>query len=320
MFLRNGFLDECQERTVPNPITLLLKKQICKKMKQTKRVLVAGATGYLGQYLVQELKKRGFWVRVLIRKEAQKQKFNSVDDFVIGQATEPDSIKGVTKNIDWIFSTIGITRQKDGMTYMDVDYQANSNLLAEALQSKSEAFQYISAINGDKLKYLKIFEAKEKFVDELRKSNIEHCIIRPNGFFSDMKDFLTMAKTGRVYLFGDGEFKLNPIHGEDLAKVCVDNMVAGAKEDTVGGCDILSQNELAEMALKAWNKPNKISHLPDWTRRFTIWLLRTFTSSKTYGPIEFFLTAMAFDNIANQYGTNRLKDFFELEVKNMTKK
>ena len=34
----------------------------------TKRVLVAGATGYLGKYLVKELKKRGFWVRVLIRK------------------------------------------------------------------------------------------------------------------------------------------------------------------------------------------------------------------------------------------------------------
>lgn len=30
----------------------------------TKKVLVAGATGYLGQYLVKELKTRGYWVRV----------------------------------------------------------------------------------------------------------------------------------------------------------------------------------------------------------------------------------------------------------------
>jgi len=29
-----------------------------------KRVLVAGATGYLGQYLVKELKKKNYWVRV----------------------------------------------------------------------------------------------------------------------------------------------------------------------------------------------------------------------------------------------------------------
>lgn len=150
------------------------------------------------------------------------------------------------------------------MTYMDVDYQGNSNLLKEALHVKVKSFQYISAINGDKLKHLKIFEAKEKFVDELKNSGIDYCILRPNGFFSDMKDFLNMAKAGRVYLFGDGKFKLNPIDGEDLAKVCVDKIVEGVKEETVGGVDILSQNELAELALKAWGKPIKISHLPDF--------------------------------------------------------
>lgn len=283
----------------------------------TKKVLVAGATGYLGQHLVRELKSRGFWVRVLIRKESQKDRFKEVDDFFIGQITEPNTVKGITNNIDWVFSVIGITRQKDGMTYMDVDYQGNSNLLKEALKDKVTAFQYISAINGAKLRQLKIFEAKEKFVDELISSGIRYCVLRPNGFFSDIKDFLNMAKAGRVYLFGDGKLKLNPIHGEDLAKVCLDTMIAGCKEETVGGVDIFTQNELAELALKAWHKPIKISHLPDWTRRFTIWFLRTFTSSKTYGPIEFFLTAMAHDNIANQYGSNRLEDFFKLEVKRM---
>ncbi|GAB3002444.1 SDR family oxidoreductase [Cyclobacterium sediminis] len=284
-----------------------------------KKVLVAGATGYLGQFLVKELKKRGYWVRVLIRKETQKSLFKEVDDFFVGQVTDPDSIKGITKGIDWVFSSIGITRQKEGMRYMDVDYQGNSNLLKEAIKEKVEAFQYISAINGDKLRQLKIFEAKERFVDELKKSGLQYCILRPNGFFSDMKDFLSMAKAGRVYLFGDGLKRLNPIHGEDLAKVCVDQMKLGTKEATVGGPDILSQNDLAALALKAWQKPIKIIHLPDWTRRFTIWLLRTFTSSKTYGPVEFFMTAMAFDNIADSYGNHKLGDFFKIEVEKMKK-
>ena len=281
------------------------------------KVLVAGATGYLGQYLVKELKKRGFWVRVLIRNEHQKDKFNAVDDFFIGQITEPESLHGITKNIDLVFTTIGITRQKDGMTYMDVDYQGNSNLLKESLKDRVKSFQYISAMNGDKHRNLKIFEAKEKFVDELKDSKINHCVLRPNGFFSDMKDFLNMARGGSVYLFGHGRFKLNPIHGEDLAKVCVDLMIEGVKEESVGGIDILSQNELAEMALKAWGNSIKIIHLPDWIRRFTIWLLRTFTSSKTYGPIEFFLTLMAEDNIANSYGNKRLANYFKLETTSM---
>ena len=40
---------------------------------ENKRVLVAGATGYLGQFLVKELTKRNFEVRVLIRKETSKR-------------------------------------------------------------------------------------------------------------------------------------------------------------------------------------------------------------------------------------------------------
>ncbi|WP_298536094.1 SDR family oxidoreductase [uncultured Algibacter sp.] len=283
----------------------------------TKNALVAGATGYLGKYLVKELKKRGYWIRVLIRKEEQKHIFDSVDEFFVGQITKPDTLKGITKNIDWVFTTLGITRQKDGMTYMDVDYKGNSNLLKMAVQDKVKSFQYISAINGDKLRHLKIFEAKEKFVDELKASKLDYSIMRPNGFFSDMGDFLKMAKGGRVYLFGHGNYKLNPIDGEDLAKVCIDNMEKKVKEETVGGIDVFTQNELAELALKSWKKPIKISHLPDWIRQFTIWFLRTFTSSKTYGPIEFFLTAMANDNIATKYGSKQLKDFFELEVLKM---
>lgn len=289
-------------------------------MMNTKKVLVAGASGYLGQFLVKELTNRGYSIRVLIRKESQKKLFSNVDDFFIGEVTDAESIKGLTNGIDWIISTIGITRQKDGLTYMDVDYQGNSNLLKEALKDKVKAFQYISAINGDKLRHLKIFEAKEKFVDELKGSGINYSIMRPNGFFSDMRDFLNMAKSGRVYLFGDGNYKLNPIHGEDLAKVCINNLEAGVEEETIGGKEIFTQNELAELALKAWHKPIKINHLPDWTRRFTIWFLRTFTSSKTYGPVEFFLTAMASDNIAKQYGNKILEDFFNDEASKMMKK
>ena len=282
-----------------------------------KKVLIAGATGYLGQNLVKELKKRGFWVRILIRKESQKAIFEDVDDYFIGQITDAETLKDVAKNIDLVFTAVGITRQKDGLTYMDVDYQGNANLLHEAKKSKVESFLYVSAINGDKLRHLKIFEAKERFVDELKVSGLNYTIIRPNGFFSDMSDFLEMAKGGRVYLFGHGNFKLNPISGADLAKICVDKILANEKEITAGGQAILTQNELATLALKAWNKKIKITHLPDWIRTFIIWILRTFTSSKTYGPYEFFLTAMASDNIATQYGKDKLEDFFDSEVQKL---
>ncbi len=282
---------------------------------QHTNVLLAGATGYLGRHLLKVLIEKQNQVVAIVRKPNQID--NPNENFLeIKQAevTKPETLRDICKGIDTVISTIGITRQKDDLTYMDVDYQANMNLLAEAKKSGVSHFVYVSAINGDKHRHLKIFEAKEKFVDALKTSGLNYTIVRPNGFFSDMKDFLQMAKSGRVYLFGSGNQKFNPIHGEDLAKAIVDNLEDYNNELTVGGPDILSLNDISKLALTSLNKPIKITHLPDWIRRFTIWTLRTFTSVKIYGPIEFFLTLMADDNVAPTYGRYHLKDYFREEA------
>ena len=129
-----------------------------------------------------------------------------------------------------------------------------------------------------------------------------------------MKDFLKMAKTGKVYLFGDGKFKLNPIHGKDLANEVVKSIRQDKKEINIGGPDLLSQNEIAELALKAFNKPKKIIHLPDWIRRISLWSARTFTGVKTYGSIEFFMTTMVMETEAPQFGNHKLEAFFNDEA------
>ncbi|GET34543.1 3-beta hydroxysteroid dehydrogenase [Prolixibacter bellariivorans] len=284
----------------------------------TETVLLAGATGYLGHYIAEELIRQNIPAKIIARRPEKVEYLGGENREIIhAEVTRPETLIGVCEGVTTVISSIGITRQKDGLTYMDVDYQANLNLLNEAKKAGVRKFIYVSAINGDKYRQLKIFQAKEAFVDALKASGLDYTVMRPNGFFSDMRDFLDMAKGGRVYLFGDGHYQMNPIHGEDLAKVCVNAISSEEKEIAVGGPDNLSQNELATLALKAWNKPIKITHLPDWIRRMTIGLVRTFTSSKTYGPIEFFLTLMADDQLAPNYGEHHLEDFFKKEAERM---
>ena len=216
------------------------------------RVLLAGATGYLGGYIAKELLRRSYPVRAIARNpEKLKQNDIEVTEIIQTEITQPDSIKDCCKNIDVVISTIGITRQKDDLTYMDVDYQANVNLLQEAKQYGVKKFIYISVLNGENLRHLKICDAKELFVEQLIKSGLEYCIIRPNGFFSDMTEFYTMAKKGRVYLFGDGELKTNPIHGEDLAAVCVEAIDKPDQEIKVGGPETFTHNKIAAAAFEA---------------------------------------------------------------------
>ncbi len=155
-----------------------------------------------------------------------------------------------------------------------------------------------------------ICSAKELFVDELKRFGLDHCIIRPNGYFSDMEEFFDMAQKGRIYLFGDGEYKLNPIHGEDLAPIFVDAIEKKEKEIEVGGPETLSHSEIASIAFDAAGKEEKITHIPEWLINLTLFLLRTFTSQKFYGPKEFFLTVLSRDMVAPETGEHTLREFY----------
>jgi uncharacterized protein YbjT (DUF2867 family) len=276
-----------------------------------KKILLAGPTGYLGIYIAKELQRRSCFYRAVARSpEILKQNDIKANEMLKAELTDPDSIKECCKGIDVVISTVGITKQKDGLTYMDVDYQANMNLLKEAKKSGVKKFIYVSVLNGEKLRNLKICDAKEMFVEQLKKPGIDYCIVRPNGFFSDMSGFFNMAKRGRVYLFGNGELRANPIHGEDLAVVCVDAIDSPDKEIEIGGPETLTQNEIASLAFYILRNKPKMMHIPDWVRVTILKLVRLLTGSRVYGPVEFFMTVMAMNMLAPEYGQHTVKEYF----------
>ena len=98
-----------------------------------KKVLVVGATGYLGTELVHAAKRAGHEVRALARDPSRLAA--DVNEVVVAEATNPDSLAGICDGVDVVISALGITRQRDGLTYEDVDYAANRNVLNEALKA-----------------------------------------------------------------------------------------------------------------------------------------------------------------------------------------
>lgn len=272
------------------------------------KILVAGASGYLGKYILEELDKWKIPAVALVQDPEKLKDFKYRNIKIVqAEVNRPEILSDVFKDVETVISTVGITS-------MDADYRANLNLLEEAERTGVRKFIYVSVIDGDKLRHLKITKAKERFVDALKASGLEYTVIRPNGFFSDLREVLLMAKKRRVVLFGNGELKLNPIHGADFAEVCVRAVAQKDKEIVVGGPDILTQNEIAEMALCAWDKPADIIHLPGWIRLLILHTAKIFLPRQRYRPLAFFLTLMARESIATRYGTHRLQDFFNQEV------
>ena len=282
---------------------------------KTEKILLAGATGYLGQYILATLLREEYPTRIVVRNKSKISPAlltHPLLEVVEAEVTQPSTLRGVCKGVHKVISTIGITRQKDGLTYEQVDFQANKNLLDEALREGVRKFIYVSVFKGEAMRHIAIGAAKERFVDALKASGLDYCIIRPSGFYSDMTLFFKMDKKDKILLFGKGQYAMNPIHGEDLAEVCVAQLERYEREVNVGGAEIFTQTEMARLAFEVLHKPANISYLPDWVRRLILKMGKYLLPKSIYGAMEFVLTIMAMDVVAPmQVGKHRLKAFFE---------
>jgi uncharacterized protein YbjT (DUF2867 family) len=276
-----------------------------------KRILVAGATGYLGGFVTQEFKRQGHFVRALARSPEKLHRLDPLpDEIVKGEVTRPETLENVCDGMDVVFSSIGITKQKDGLSFRDVDYQGNKNLLDVALRAGVRKFIYVSVFNGPNLPHLDIVKAHEDFVEELRSSGINFVVLRPTGYFSDMSQFLEMARKGRVYLIGNGSNRMNPIHGADLAKCCVNALDKEEQEIDIGGPEVMTYREMAELAFRTLGRPARITAVPVWVIKVAIATAKLV--NKHQGELlAFFTTAMSSDVVAPTSGTRCLDAYFK---------
>lgn len=282
------------------------------------RVLVAGASGYLGRFVVKELKERGYWVRILVRHPEKLRSpgsflepaiYDIADDIFVGQITKPETLTNVCDGIDAVFSSVGITRQREKMSYMDIDYQANKNLLDIARQTAVRKFVFVHIFNAPALAVLDNVKAKQLFVEYLQASGIDHSVVCPNGFFSDMSEFLWMAKSGKVFLIGDGTKKINPIHGADLAKVCADAISSDAKEISAGGPAIYTYEQIGEVAFSVTGKTPRVFHVPVWLVSLAAALLQPFRKQLS-AMLMGLLKITQRDCVAPGVGIHTLESFY----------
>jgi uncharacterized protein YbjT (DUF2867 family) len=292
------------------------------------KVLVAGASGYLGRYVVKEFAERGFAVRALVRNPEKLAAEGPnlepavaalAEEVVKGDATDRASLKDVCKGVDIVFSCMGLTKPQDHITSEEVDHLGNKALLEDALAHGVKKFIYISVFNADRMMNVDIVKAHELFVQDLQSSAMPYTVIRPTGFFSDMGMFLSMARSGHMFLLGEGENHVNPIHGADLARICVDAVESSEKEISAGGPDTYTFNETITMAFEAVGKNPWITHIPIWVGDVALFVTGIFNKSLA-GVLAFAVSVSGIDNVAPAAGTRHLRDFYrELTARGETK-
>ncbi len=278
------------------------------------KVLVIGATGYLGSHMVAELKRAGHWVRALSRREgAFADAPHKPDEVFVGEATRPETLEGLCDGIDYVFSALGQTRQKGRLSPWDVDYGANKAVLERAVAAGVRQFLFISVVRPELSIDLDIVAAREALVRNMAGSGIAHTVVRATGFFSDMDEVLEMARGGRVWLLGAGRSQINPVDGTDVAKAAIAAFGTDIAEIEIGGPDVFTYEEIGALAFDVLGTKPRMTHVPLWIVNAALAVLRH-VNRRQYNTFAFLARMMQNDIIAPRTGTRHLRDAFRLSA------
>lgn len=198
------------------------------------RVLVVGATGYIGKYVVKELVRRGYNVVAFSRAKSGVGGKQSMDDtrrelagadVRFGDVTDMASLASVAFSdpVDVVVSCLA-SRTGGIKDSQAVDYQATANAMNAGRRSGASHFVLLSAICVQK-PLLEFQRAKLKFENELQAAgDITYSIVRPTAFFKSLAGQIQLVKDGKPYVFfGDGTLAAcKPISEQDLASFIAD--------------------------------------------------------------------------------------------------
>ncbi|WP_109078367.1 SDR family oxidoreductase [Aggregatibacter kilianii] len=170
-----------------------------------KTILVIGATGSIGQLVVKEAVAQGYAVRALVRN-ARKAHFDAGVELFEGDLTQPETLRGITANIDGIIFTQGNYANPEG-----VDYGGVLNVLRD-LQGRTARIALMSTIYAPLVSNNASTDKgrawKRRMERVVRASQLPYTIVRPSWFDCNEPNaqqlFLTQGRTDYNLTAADG--------------------------------------------------------------------------------------------------------------------
>jgi NADH dehydrogenase len=188
--------------------------------------VVTGAFGFSGQYIARRLLQRGHAVHTLTNSPHRKNPFGeglrsspfSFDD--AGKLAE--SLKGasVLYNTYWVRFNHRDFKQAGAV-------ENTLRLFAAAEEAGVGRVVHISITNPTRDSHLEYFSGKARLEEALMDSGLSYAILRPAVLFGKedilINNIAWLLRRFPVFgVFGDGQYKLQPIYVDDLAEIAVD--------------------------------------------------------------------------------------------------
>ncbi len=237
-------------------------------------LLIVGATGFVGSYLLEALDGTmpRDQVRCLVRSPQKAaalraQGWATAD----GDLTRPDTLDAALQGVDIVINLVSIIRAKDGQTFEATMGSGHRRLVDAAGRAGVQKFVYMSALGTSKTavglsEYYKYKWAGEEY---LRASGIPYIIFRPSfligpgGEFTGLLNMLTLLPV--VNIPGPGDYPVQPMYVRDLARYLVamlNDPRAVNQTLEVGGPETFTYNTMIRKTLEAKGKSALLIHMP----------------------------------------------------------
>lgn len=233
----------------------------------TQRVLVTGATGFVGKAVVKELLARGHHVFAGSRRGenlpgAQGIKLDVADFGSVVRAVSESAPTAV-------IHLVGIIQEAGEQTFQRVHVEGTRNVLA-ALPKGTRHVQ-MSALGADPHSASRYSATKGEAEELVRASGLPYTIFRPSLIFGVGDDFFgrvlkeLVGTAPIVPQIGDGQFPFRPVSVQDVAQAFAGAL---AKPETVGktydltGPEEFTFRQLLELELAALGKKKPIVPVP----------------------------------------------------------
>jgi len=118
-------------------------------MARTDKVLVTGASGFVGSAVARQLHDAGFAVRALVRTTSPRQHLDGLDlEFVQGDLRDPASLDAAVENARYVFHVAADYRlwAKDRGEIFASNVEGTRNLMEAALRADVERVVYTSSV------------------------------------------------------------------------------------------------------------------------------------------------------------------------------
>lgn len=228
------------------------------------KLFIAGGTGFVGGHLVRELLSRGH--ELLLLSHGPSGMPQPGVSLVTGDVTDPSGYAAAMQGCDAAINLVGIIREfpSRGITFERLHLQATAAMLQAARQAGVSRYLQMSALGTRPDAVSRYHQTKWRAEEQVRSSGLAWTIFRPSLIFGPKDAFVNMLAANLrlspvMPTFGDGMYRLQPIHGSDVARC-----FAAALEtpETIGqtyelcGSDRFSYRELLDTIAAALGKSN----------------------------------------------------------------